>query len=294
MGGQEIFMDSKSEFAQSVHGFVGIFAQKTAAIFRKGNVQHPVHGFNLPMLPGKRHKLFCRNISAGNIITGFYAVLSAHLNTALNGKNSLQTWPFVFLQPGNILHFAADSFFYPPCIFLYGLETFPFTFVVGVFKKQTNICQQGRLVFLQAKQIIPLILYDPAAGFSLAMQCICGDSFSFNVQIGNHFLKNRDLICLFVNQFLTKDNSAAGNISAENLQCTVGISRLPCTANRLPIHRNYFSACPKPLSHHIDYGLTNFSAVYHTQYPAKGCLGRNALNTQLFPQKFLLVFGVDH
>ena len=32
-------------------------------------------------------------------------------------------------------------------MFLYGLETFPFDFVVCVFKKQTNIRQQRGLVF---------------------------------------------------------------------------------------------------------------------------------------------------
>lgn len=33
MGGQEIFMDNKSEFAQSGHGYMGIFTHKAAVIF---------------------------------------------------------------------------------------------------------------------------------------------------------------------------------------------------------------------------------------------------------------------
>lgn len=36
---------------QGIHGLVGIFAEETAVILRKSNIQKPVHGFNFPMLP---------------------------------------------------------------------------------------------------------------------------------------------------------------------------------------------------------------------------------------------------
>lgn len=55
MSSKEIFVDSKGKFAQSIHGFVGVFTEKTALTLGKGHIQNPVHRFDLPMLPSQFH-----------------------------------------------------------------------------------------------------------------------------------------------------------------------------------------------------------------------------------------------
>ena len=37
-GRKEIFVDSKSKFAQRIHRSMGIFSEKTAVVFRKGDI----------------------------------------------------------------------------------------------------------------------------------------------------------------------------------------------------------------------------------------------------------------
>ena len=88
--GKEIFMDSKGKFAQGIHRLVCVFTEKTAVIFRKSNIQNPVHGLDFPMLPSKFHQLFGRGIPAGNVITGLPAVMPASLHNPLNRENRLQ------------------------------------------------------------------------------------------------------------------------------------------------------------------------------------------------------------
>lgn len=82
--GKEIFMDSKGKFAQGIHRLVGVFAEKTAVIFRKSNIQNPVHGLDFPMPPSKFHQLFGRGIPVGNVTTGLPAVVSTHLHDSFN------------------------------------------------------------------------------------------------------------------------------------------------------------------------------------------------------------------
>lgn len=55
MSSKEIFVDSKGKFAQSIHGFVGVFTEKTALTLGKGHIQNSVHRFDLPMLPSQFH-----------------------------------------------------------------------------------------------------------------------------------------------------------------------------------------------------------------------------------------------
>ncbi len=55
MSVKEVFMDSQSKFAQSVHCSIGIFTKKTAVVFGKSYIQKPVHGLDFPMLPRKLH-----------------------------------------------------------------------------------------------------------------------------------------------------------------------------------------------------------------------------------------------
>ena len=88
-GGEEILMDGQGKFAQSIHGSMGIITEEPAVIFRKGNIQKPVHRLNLPMFPRQSHKLFRRIVTAGNIIADFMAGVSANLNTTIYGENCL-------------------------------------------------------------------------------------------------------------------------------------------------------------------------------------------------------------
>lgn len=89
MSGKEIFMNSKSKFAQGIHRFVGVFAEETTVILGKGHIQKPVHRLNFPMFPGNFHQLFGRNIPAGNVIAGFPAVVSTSLYDTFNRENRL-------------------------------------------------------------------------------------------------------------------------------------------------------------------------------------------------------------
>lgn len=59
------------------------------------------------MLPCELHQLFDRDIPAGNIIAGLLAVVPTNIYHPLNGKNRLQSGPFMLLQPGNLLDLAA-------------------------------------------------------------------------------------------------------------------------------------------------------------------------------------------
>jgi len=47
----------------------------------------------------------------------------------------------VLFQPGNILDFAANSFFNPLCVLLRCLADFPFIFVALILEKQAYIFQ---------------------------------------------------------------------------------------------------------------------------------------------------------
>lgn len=87
MGGKEIFMNSKSKFAQGIHRFVGVFAEETTVILRKSNIQQPVHGLDFPMLPSKFHQLNGGGVPAGNVITGLPAVVPTNLYNPLNREN---------------------------------------------------------------------------------------------------------------------------------------------------------------------------------------------------------------
>ena len=92
---------------------MGIFTEETAVILRKSNIQNPVHRLNFPMLASKFHELFGTGIPAG----------------------------FVLFHPGNILDFAANSFFIPPRVLLHCLADFPFIFVALILEKQAYILQ---------------------------------------------------------------------------------------------------------------------------------------------------------
>ena len=76
MSCKEIFVDSEGNFTHSVHGFVGIITEEMTIILRKGNIQKPMHGFDLPMLPSQFHQLFGRDDPAGNVVTGFLTKMS--------------------------------------------------------------------------------------------------------------------------------------------------------------------------------------------------------------------------
>ena len=106
--GKEVFVDSKSKFSQCVHRRVSIFDEETAIFFRESSVENPVHRLNFPMFPCKFYQ---PNIPAEDVIAGLPAVMSTSLYALLNGENRLQSRPFVFLLPGNILDFGANPLF---------------------------------------------------------------------------------------------------------------------------------------------------------------------------------------
>ena len=64
------------------------------------------------------------------------------------------------------------------------------------------------------------MLDHPAAGLPLAVHGVCRDCFAFNIQIVQHFLDDRYLVCLLVDGLLTQNNAAADYIGAQYLQGT--------------------------------------------------------------------------
>ena len=128
-------MDRKGKFAQGIHSLVCAFTEETAVIFRKSNIQNPVHGPDFSMLPSKLHQLFGRGIPAGNVIAGLPAVAPASLHNPLNRENRLQSRPFVLFKPRNVHDFSANSFLDPSCVFLHRLAAFPFSLAALILKK---------------------------------------------------------------------------------------------------------------------------------------------------------------
>ena len=120
-----------------------------------------MHGLDLPVLPRKIHQRPRASVPAGNVIACFFAVISVVLRDPLNRKYTSQSGPFLDFRPGNIGCFTADPLFNPPCVLFCRLAALPLIAVDVIFKKQANVRQQGRLIFLQAEQIIPLLLHDP-------------------------------------------------------------------------------------------------------------------------------------
>ena len=73
-------------------------------------------------------------VTTGKIEAGFPAGMSKRLNGALNGENRLQSGLFMFIQPGNIFDFTADSLFDASRILLYSLKTIQIL-LIGTVKK---------------------------------------------------------------------------------------------------------------------------------------------------------------
>ena len=75
MLGDETLVDQQRHLAQSVERLVPVFGKNPALVFGKNHVEHPVHGFDLPVVAGDPQQLLGGLVQVGDVIAGLICAI---------------------------------------------------------------------------------------------------------------------------------------------------------------------------------------------------------------------------